>query len=168
MCGSRIHKAIFSLITSFLIIGCCPICKSDCFYTIEKNIEVKNEKYLNTHYIIDEGYKYNLEGIQESYVYDFRLYIDSISFYAIKEPFEISAFMSNEKEKIIVDSSKIRYMIRNPHLGIFIKEMFFEPYTHLKIEIKQQGTDNVVFEYDIYQKSHKARRSKRFESMIQF
>mgnify|MGYP003299829539 CR=1 FL=1 len=51
---------------------------------------MKNEKYLNTHYIIDEGYKYNLEGIQESYVYDFRLYIDSISFYAIKEPFEIS------------------------------------------------------------------------------
>ena len=168
MSGSRIYKVIFIFFSSFLIIGCCPVCKSDCFYTIEKNIEVKSEKYLNTHYIIDEDYKYNLEGVQESYVYEFRLYIDSISFYAIKEPFEISAFISNEEEKNIVDASKISYMIRNPRLGIFIKETFYEPYIHLKIEIKQQSKDKVVFEYDIYQKSHKARRSKKFESFIQF
>ena len=115
------------VILCFLIVGCCPFCNSDCFYTIEKDENVEPiEKYRDTEYYLSfSSYDFENDSLQEKFYNAFRLYIDSVNVYNLEMPVSVDAFITAEGTTQKIDSSLVEYrtVIRGM-LGIFIYRKF--------------------------------------------
>lgn len=62
-------KKIVCLILCLFFWNCCPICNSDCFYTIEKSADVDAvEKYRDVHYLLNtQRFDFVDDTLQEHY-----------------------------------------------------------------------------------------------------
>ena len=163
-------KKIIILFVSLLLWNCCPILYSDCYYSIEKNLKVKSIKeYPNTkYYMTYSKYEWNRDSIQELFYNQFSIYIDSVNVYNIKKPFSVKAYISDDVNTKELGPSEIDIIYKTIRgSGIFIKRKFYEPKLHLKIIVIKEGRDDVIFEFDIEQKSYEYRQSKKFARFIQ-
>lgn len=163
-------KKLLILFACLLLWNCCPIIRSDCCFLVEKDLKVVGvKKYPNTkYYMTYSKYEWNRDSIQELFYNQFSIYIDSVNVYNIKKPFSVRAYISDDVNIKELDPSEIDVIyetVIGP--GIFIERKFYEPKLHLKIIVIKEGRDDVIFEFDIEQKSNKYRQSKKFNRFIQ-
>jgi len=163
-------KKLLIFLIPILLWSCCPFLHSDCYCTVEKDLEVRSIKeYPDIKYYVTLGeYEWNKDTVQELFYTTFRLYIDSVNIYNITEPFSVKAYISDDHKMVELDSSEIRISYTTiVGFGVFIKRKFYEPKLHLKIVIIKENHNEVIFEFDIEQESVKRRNSKRFNQFIQ-
>ncbi len=139
-------KKIACLILCLFFWNCCPICGSDCFYTIEKSVDVDAvEKYRDVDYYLNyRWYDFVDDTLQEMYYKWFCVYIDSANVYNLSMPVSVNAY-----------------------LAIIVKRRMPEPSSHLKIVVTKDGKET-IFEFDIVQKAYKSRHSRKWMSFISF
>ena len=158
-------KKLACLFLCLFLWNCCPICGSDCFYTIEKSVDVDAVgKYRDVHYDITGGsYDFVDDTLQERYYEIFRLYIDSLNVYNLSMPVSVDAYITHEGEIEKIDSSLVQYRkVVKGMLGIFIvNKRMPEPSSRLKIVVTKDGKET-VFEFDIVQKAYKSRHSRKW------
>ncbi|OIP50352.1 MAG: hypothetical protein AUK31_05030 [Fibrobacteres bacterium CG2_30_45_31] len=158
------------LCVCLLLWNCCPIIRSDCCFLVGKDLKVVGVKeYPNTKYYMTYGkYEWNKDSIQELFYNQFSIYIDSVNVYDIKKPFSVKAYISDDVNTKELGPSEIDIIYKTIRgSGIFIKRKFYEPKLHLKIIVIKEGRDDVIFEFDIEQKSYEYRQSKKFARFIQ-
>ena len=150
--------------------NCCPICNSDCFYTIEKTVDVDAVgKYRDVHYGITGGtYDFIDDTLQEKYYERFRLYIDSVNAYGFCMPISVDAYITHDDMTEKIDSSLVDTLTAvKGMLAIVVKRRMPEPSSRLKIVVTKDGKET-VFEFDIVQKAYKSRHSRKWMSFISF
>ena len=163
-------KELACLILCLFFWNCCPLCGSDCFYTIEKSVDVDAVgKYRDVHYGINEGtYVFIDDTLQEHYYECFRLYIDSVNVYNLSMPISVDAYITYDDMTEKVDSSLVDTLTAvKGMVGIFIERRMPEPSSRLKIVITKDGKET-AFEFDIVQKAYKSRHSRKWMSFISF
>lgn len=156
------------LIFCFFLWNCCPICGSDCFYTIEKSVDVVAVgRYRNVDYYLNHGsYDFINDTLQEYYYKTFCLHIDSVNVYNLSMPVSVDAYITSDGKTEKIDSALVRKKtIIKGMLGIFIDKRMPEPSSHLKIVVTKDGKET-VFEFDIVQKAYKSRHSRRWWSFM--
>ena len=166
----KFMKKIGCLILCLFFWNCCPICNSDCFYTIEKSVDVDAVgKYRDVHYRLNFGaYDFVDDTLQEHYYDGFCLYIDSVNAYNLSMPVSVDAYITHEGEIEKLDSSLIDTLTAvKGMLGIFIDKRMPEPSSRLKIVVTKDGKET-IFEFDIVQKAYKSRHSRKWMSFISF
>lgn len=163
-------KKIACLILCLFFWNCCPFCGSDCFYTIEKSVDVDAvEKYRDVDYYLNHGsYEFVDDTLQEHYYKTFCLYIDSVNVYNLSMPVFVEAYITYDGNTEKIDSSLVRYRtVIDGKLGVFIDKRMPEPSSHLKIVVTKDGK-KTVFEFDIVHKAYKSRHSRRWMSFASF
>ena len=163
-------KKIACLILSVFFWNCCPICNSDCFYTIEKSVDVDAVgKYRDVDYYLNhKWYDFIDDTLQEMYYKAFCLYIDSINVYNLNMPVSVDAYITHEGKIEMIDSDLVKYRtVVRGMLGIFIHKRMPEPSSRLKIVVTKNGKET-VFEFDIVHRAYKSRHSKKWTSFVSF
>ena len=163
-------KKMIVLLCGIFIWCCCPICTSDCFYTVEKSIDVVAlEKYRDINYdITGSTFEFVDDTLQEKFYGMFRLYIDSINVYKISMPVSVEAFVERDGYSEKIDSSLIKHLTANRgRICIFINRKIQEAKNRLKIVVAKDGKQT-FFEFDITQKAYKSSHSRRWMSFISF
>ncbi len=163
-------KKLACIILCLFFWNCCPLCGSDCFYTIEKSVDVDAvEKYRDMHYGLNgEWYDFVNDTLQEQYYKSFCLYIDSVNVYNLSMPVSVDAYITHGGETEKIDSSLVEYRtVIKGMLGVFIERRLPEPSSRLKIVVTKDGKET-VFEFDIVQKAYKSRHSRKWMSFISF
>ena len=163
-------KKLACLILCLFFWNCCPLCGSDCFYTIEKSVDVDAvEKYRDMHYGLNGGwYDFVNDTLQEHYYKVFCLYIDSVNVYNLSMPISVDAYITYDDKTEKVDSSLVDTLTAiEGMLAIVVKRRMPEPSSRLKIVVSKDGKET-VFEFDIVQKAYKSRHSKKWMSFISF
>ena len=163
-------KKIACLILCLFFWNCCPFCGSDCFYTIEKSVDVDAVgKYRDVHYDITGGsYDFVDDTLQEHYYECFRLYIDSVNVYNLSMPVSVNAYITHDGETEKIDSSLVDTLTAvKGKLAIIVKRRMPEPSSRLKIVVTKDGKET-IFEFDIVQKAYKSRHSRKWMSFISF
>ncbi|WP_290736256.1 MULTISPECIES: hypothetical protein [unclassified Fibrobacter] len=156
------------LIFCFFLWNCCPICGSDCFYTIEKSVDIAAVgKYYDMHYGLNgKWYTFVDDTLQEHYYKVFCLYIDSANAYNLSMPISVDAYITHENMTEKVDPFLVDTLTAvEGMLAIIVKRRIPEPSSRLKIVIMKDGIEN-VFEFDIVQKAYKSRHSRKWMSFI--
>ena len=87
-------KELACLFLCLFLWNCCPICGSDCFYTIEKSVDVDAvEKYRDVDYYLNyRWYDFVDDTLQEMYYKWFCVYIDSANVYNLSMPVSVNAY----------------------------------------------------------------------------
>lgn len=163
-------KKLACLILCLFFWNCCPICGSDCFYTIEKSVDVDAvKKYRDVHYdITGEAYDFIDDTLQEHYYERFRLYIDSVNVYNLSMPVSVDAYITHDDVTEKIDSSLVDTLTAiEGMLAIIVRKRLPEPSSRLKIVVTKDGK-KTVFEFDIVQKAYKSRHSRKWMSFISF
>lgn len=163
-------KKLACLILSLFFWNCCPLCGSDCFYTIEKSVNLDAVgKYRDVHYDITGGsYDFIDDTLQERSYDIFRLYIDSVNVYNLRMPVSVDAYITHDNTTEKVDSSLVDTLTAvKGMLAIVVKRRMPEPSSRLKIVVTKEGKET-VFEFDIVQKAYKSRHSRKWMSLISF
>ena len=161
-------KELACLIFCLFFWNCCPICNSDCFYTIEKSVDVDAVgKYRDVHYHLNFGaYDFVDDTLQEHYYDGFCLYIDSVNAYNLSMPVSVDAYITHEGEIEKIDSSLIDTLTAvKGMLAIVVNKRMPEPSSRLKIVVTKDGKET-VFEFDIVQKGYKSWHSRRWMSIM--
>lgn len=163
-------KKLAYLILCLFFWNCCPLCGSDCFYTIEKSVDVDAVgKYRDVHYYVTEGtYDFVDDTLQVQYYERFRLYIDSVNIYNLRMPVFVDAYITHDDMTEKIDSSLVDTLTAvKGMLAIVVKRRMPEPSSRLKIVVTKDGKEN-VFEFDVVQKAYKSRHSRKWMSFISF
>ena len=163
-------KKIACLILCLFFWNCCPICGSDCFYTIEKSVDVDAvEKYRDVDYYLNyRWYDFVDDTLQEMYYKWFCVYIDSANVYNLSMPVSVNAYIMHDGETEKIDSSLVDTLTAvKGKLAIIVKRRMPEPSSHLKIVVTKDGKET-IFEFDIVQKAYKSRHSRKWMSFISF
>ena len=148
--------------------NCCPICNSDCFYTIEKSVDVDAVgKYRDVDYYLNFGtYDFVDDTLQENYYEGFCLYIDSVNAYNLSMPVSVDAYITYGDEVEKIDSSLIDTLTAiKGMLAIVVNKRMPEPSSRLKIVVTKDGKET-VFEFDIVQKAYKSWHSRKWMSIM--
>lgn len=136
----------FIAILCFLIVGCCPFCISDCFYTIEKFTDVDAVgKYRDINYFLNQRtYDFVEDSVQEMYYNSFSLYIDSLNAYNLSMPVSVEAYITQNEKTEKIDSSLVDTVTTvYGNLGVFVNRRMPEPSSRLKIVVKKDGKETV-------------------------